>query len=111
MIGRLERDSNDPEAQLARQAGAFSGSIPELDEIQGILMQHNAVGASLTGAGMGGAVVCLATLDNVDNLKEAITKHFYSVPHSHFPCGGAVAANENIHVTFPIAGVGHVMLP
>ena len=115
MIERLEKDGNDRDAQLARQPGAFSGSITELDEIQRILMHHSAVGASLTGAGMGGAVVCFAALENIDKLKEAVAREYYAAPHAHFPSSGEygnnpVDAPKHIHVTFPIAGVGYVVL-
>jgi len=109
LIERLEKDGNDRDAQLARQPGAFSGSITELDEIQSILMHHSAVGASLTGAGMGGAVVCFAALENIDKLKEAVAREYYAVPHAHFP-SSPLDATKHIHVTFPIAGVGFVVL-
>jgi len=83
-------------AEVAMRAGAFMGfgmlmngshaslsddyevSIPELDELVGIARDAGAVGARLTGAGMGGCIVALCSDDTVDAVLQAIQDRFYA---------------------------------
>lgn len=55
----------------------YEVSIPELDELVGIARDAGAVGARLTGAGMGGCIVALCAIDNVDEVLQAIQDRFY----------------------------------
>ena len=58
-------------------ADDYEVSIPELDELVGIARDAGAVGARLTGAGMGGCIVALCSDDTVDEVLKAIRDRFY----------------------------------
>jgi galactokinase len=56
----------------------FGVSTTELDELVGIAMDAGAAGARLTGAGLGGCVVALATRDRADQLLQSLADRYYS---------------------------------
>ncbi len=62
----------------ASLADDYEVSIPELDELVGIARDAGAVGARLTGAGMGGCIVALCARENVDEVLAAIQDRFYA---------------------------------
>ncbi len=62
----------------ASLADDYEVSIPELDELVGIARDAGAVGARLTGAGMGGCIVALCARENVNEVLAAIQDRFYA---------------------------------
>ena len=62
----------------ASLAADYQVSIPELDELVGIARDAGAVGARLTGAGMGGCIVALALEGTVNRVVEGLADGFYS---------------------------------
>jgi len=62
----------------ASLAADYQVSIPELDELVGIARDAGAVGARLTGAGMGGCIVALAPEGTVNRVVEGLADGFYS---------------------------------
>ncbi len=56
----------------------FGVSTPELDELVGIAMDAGAAGARLTGAGLGGCVVALASKEGSDPLLQSLADRYYS---------------------------------
>jgi len=71
-FGILMNGSHDSLANL------YEVSIAELDELVGIARDAGAVGARLTGAGMGGCIVALCSVDSVDAVTLAIRERFYA---------------------------------
>jgi galactokinase len=63
----------------ASLADEYEVSIPELGELVGIARDAGAVGARLTGAGMGGCIVALCARENVNEVVAAIQDRFYAV--------------------------------
>lgn len=55
----------------------YEVSCPELDELVGLAREHGALGARLTGAGLGGCSVALCTKDKAESLVEAIRAKYY----------------------------------
>ena len=49
----------------------------ELDELVRIARDHGALGARLTGAGLGGCTVSLCKADTVDSVLSALTSSYY----------------------------------
>jgi galactokinase len=56
---------------------SFEVSTPELDELVEIALRAGAAGARLTGAGLGGCVVALATEKKSDRVLKALTDRYY----------------------------------
>jgi len=56
----------------------YEVSIPALDELVGIARDAGAMGARLTGAGMGGCIVALCTASNLEGVLQAIEELFYA---------------------------------
>ncbi|MEE8571861.1 MAG: galactokinase [Gemmatimonadota bacterium] len=78
----MRSDSRDGFGMLMNGSHAslvddYEVSIPELDELVGIARDAGAVGARLTGAGMGGCIVALCSDDTVDEVLKAIRDRFY----------------------------------
>ncbi len=79
----MRSDSRDGFGMLMNGSHAslvddYEVSIPELDELVGIARDAGAVGARLTGAGMGGCIVALCARENVDEVLAAIQDRFYA---------------------------------
>ncbi|MDP2958140.1 MAG: hypothetical protein Q8N53_17060, partial [Longimicrobiales bacterium] len=58
----------------------FNVSSAELDELVGFAKEGGASGARLTGAGFGGCIVALASMDTVDDVLETLVAGYYE-PH------------------------------
>ena len=56
----------------------FEVSIPELNELVAIAREGGAVGARLTGAGMGGCIVALCADSNVESVMANLTERYYA---------------------------------
>lgn len=76
----------------------YEVSIPELDELVGIARDAGAVGARLTGAGMGGCIVALCATDTVDEVLQAIRDRFYAAR------GQLDDLDDHLFVAEPAAG-------
>ena len=79
-------------------ADDFEVSIPELDELARLAREGGAVGARLTGAGMGGCIVALCTDANAESVLEKLTQGFYA------PRGRDDVVPELLFVAVPSAG-------
>ncbi len=85
--------SDDPEAFGELMDGShtslrndFEVSGPELDRLVSLAGNAGALGARLTGAGMGGCIVALCTPDRVDPVFEALREGYYAdAPGTHSP--------------------------
>ncbi|UCF21015.1 MAG: galactokinase [Gemmatimonadota bacterium] len=56
----------------------FEVSIPELDELVDLSIKAGALGARLTGAGLGGCVVVLSTDRRSDRVMRSLAKNYYA---------------------------------
>jgi galactokinase len=54
----------------------FEISVPELDAVVEVALEHGAIGARMTGGGFGGAAIALVAADAVDALREAVVARF-----------------------------------
>ncbi len=70
-FGRLMNDSHRSCAE------DYGISTPELDRLAAILIDAGCLGARLTGAGFGGAVIGLAPVDRVDRVLAAVKNKYY----------------------------------
>jgi len=57
-------------------ANDYVVSCPELDQLVELCNEYGAMGAKLTGAGFGGAIVTLVKNDLVEGLKKYIFKNY-----------------------------------
>jgi galactokinase len=67
-------------------AGDYEVSTPALDDLAGVARRSGALGARLTGAGFGGAIVALVRPDGVERLLAGLDRDFY------LPRGGSPSA-------------------
>jgi galactokinase len=56
----------------------YEVSVPELDELVGLAREAGAVGARLTGAGMGGCIVALCNDTETDPVIEHLAERYYA---------------------------------
>ena len=79
----------------------FEVSGPELDELVALARGSGALGARLTGAGMGGCIVALCTPDRVDFVLEALRDgYFVDTPGREPPAD----LEQRLFVAIPSAG-------
>ncbi|HHH75550.1 MAG TPA: hypothetical protein ENL03_00830 [Phycisphaerae bacterium] len=65
-------------AQLYMQPGGYACSTPQIDKMVDIACGvDGVVGAQITGAGLGGCIMILATKESVPAIQKALTKHYY----------------------------------
>ena len=76
----LDTPRFDPSKELHEQPGDYGCSVPEIDEMVDIAMEAGAVGAQISGAGMGGSMMALVNEDDVDAVVLAMREKYY-VPH------------------------------
>ncbi|MFC1606324.1 galactokinase [Candidatus Latescibacterota bacterium] len=76
-------------------------STPELNALVGIMKDHGAYGARLTGAGFGGCAVALVHDDNLENILSGVKEHYYLgyIPKHRSDLGGFDNFDE---VVFPV---------
>jgi galactokinase len=65
---------NDSHASLRDD---YDVSCQELDDLVDIALDSGADGARLTGAGFGGCIVALVTVEHVEELQDALRRRFY----------------------------------
>jgi galactokinase len=86
---------NGSHASLAED---YEVSIPELDDLVDIARDAGAVGARLTGAGMGGCIVALCPESKAAAVLEALADRFYG------PRGRVDDLGDHLFVAEPAAG-------
>ena len=86
----------DPSKDLHLQPGDYGCSIPEIDEMVDIAMEAGAVGAQISGAGMGGSMMALVREENVQDVIDAMHEKYY-MPHGF---------EDNVIVANAIQGAG-----
>jgi len=72
LFGRLMNDSHE---SLRTD---YEVSCPQLDELVALAREHGALGARLTGAGLGGCTVALCHAEQAPALVQALRKHYYA---------------------------------
>ncbi|MDE3000842.1 MAG: hypothetical protein OXU79_17340 [Gemmatimonadota bacterium] len=92
----LDAPRFDPEKDLHLQPGDYNCSIPEIDEMVDVAMDTGAVGAQISGAGLGGSMMVLVESGGVDAIIEAMRARYYE------PRG----IPERLTVAFPVQGAG-----
>ena len=79
----------------------FEVSGPELDRLVSLARGAGALGARLTGAGLGGCIVALCAPDQVDSVLEALRNgYFVKQPEGRAPAD----LDQRLFVAIPSAG-------
>jgi len=93
-LGALGELMNESHRSCAED---YEVSTPALDQLAALARTHGALGARLTGAGFGGAIVALVEREGVAALIAALDRHFYAARGARSelrlavePGGGAV---------------------
>ena len=86
----------DPTKDLHEQPGDYGCSIPEIDEMVDIALGAGAVGAQISGAGMGGSMMALVKEENITAVIAAMHTGYYE------PRG----LEDNVIVANSIQGAG-----
>lgn len=92
----LDTPRFDPSRDLHLQPGGYGCSIPEIDEMVDIAMETGAVGAQVSGAGMGGSMMVLVRKEDADSVAAAMHSRYYE-PHG---------IEDNLIVANAIGGAG-----
>ncbi len=97
-VAALRADDLDAAGRLLLEGHAslrddFRVSLPELDLLVDLLVEHGAYGARLTGAGFGGCVVGLVSPSNVEQCLEEVLAA--ARPGAHRPVTGFVVRPVN----------------
>lgn len=82
--------------EIFEQPGNYGCSIPEIDNMVDIAIDAGAVGAQISGAGMGGSMMALVKEKDADIVIEAMHNKYY-VPHGF---------DDNVIVANAIEGAG-----
>lgn len=92
----LDAPRFDPAKDLHLQPGDYNCSIPEIDEMVDIALESGAVGAQISGAGLGGSMMVLVESGGVEAIIEAMRARYCR------PRG----IRERLTVASPIQGAG-----
>jgi galactokinase len=82
----------------------FHVSSAELDELVALAKEGGAAGARLTGAGFGGCIVALASMDTVDDVLETLVAQYYE------PRGLADRLEQRLFLAIPSDGASFTAL-
>lgn len=82
----------------------FAVSSAELDELVALAKEGGAAGARLTGAGFGGCIVALASMDTVDEVLEALVTGYYE------PRGLSDRLDDRLFLAAPSEGASFLAL-
>lgn len=82
----------------------FHVSSAELDELAALAKEGGAAGARLTGAGFGGCIVALASMDTVDEVLESLVAQYYE------PRGLADRLEKRLFLAVPSDGASFTPL-
>ena len=99
-----------PVTSLAELPGAFGASTPALDALVDTACDCGALGASLTGAGLGGAVVALAVAGRTEHIASQLREYMQTATYARLanlaqPLTAQEAASSvEINVAPPAAG-------
>ncbi|MGQ9629042.1 MAG: galactokinase [bacterium] len=88
------KEAVDRSLPLHLQPGDYNCSIPEIDEMVDIALGSGAVGAQISGAGLGGSMMALVEASRVPELVEAMRRRYFE----------ARGISERFLVANPIAG-------
>ncbi len=86
----------DPAKDLHMQPGDYNCSIPEIDEMVDIALDAGAVGAQISGAGLGGSMMVLVGSDGVQDIIDAMRGRYYEPRR----------VRERLTVASPVQGAG-----
>ncbi|MCY3763924.1 MAG: hypothetical protein OXH06_00695 [Gemmatimonadetes bacterium] len=92
----LDAPRFDPEKDLHLQPGDYNCSIPEIDEMVDLAIDAGAVGAQISGAGLGGSMMVLVESGGVEGIVEAMRARYFQ------PRG----VLERLTVASPVQGAG-----
>ena len=92
----LDAPRFDPANDLHLQPGDYNCSIPEIDEMVDLALDAGAVGAQISGAGLGGSMMVLVESGGVKGIIEAMRARYYR------PRG----IRERLTVASPVQGAG-----
>ena len=92
----LDAPRFDPAKDLHLQPGDYNCSIREIDEMVDVALDAGAVGAQISGAGLGGSMMVLVGSDGVQDIIEAMRARYYQ------PNG----IGERLTVASPVQGAG-----
>ncbi len=92
----LDAPRFDPTNDLHLQPGDYNCSIPEIDEMVDLAIDAGAVGAQISGAGLGGSMMVLVESGGVKGIIEAMRARYYR------PRG----IQERLTVASPVQGAG-----
>lgn len=92
----LDAPRFDPANDLHLQPGDYNCSIPEIDEMVDLAIDAGAVGAQISGAGLGGSMMVLVESGGVEEIIEAMRARYYR------PRG----IRERLAVASPVQGAG-----
>ena len=84
----------DPDVPLAEHSGDYDCSTPEIDRMVDIALEAGAVGAQLSGAGLGGCMMALVPTERIKAVSEAVVYKYYE----------AEGLEPNWLVARPVAG-------
>jgi len=71
------KEDIDPNLDLCSQIGDYDCSIPEIDRMVDIALANGALGAQISGAGLGGSMMALVQDGSVPALVNAMEKEYY----------------------------------
>lgn len=92
----LDAPRFDPAKDLHLQPGDYNCSIPQIDEMVDVALDAGAVGAQISGAGLGGSMMVLVGSDRVQDIIDAMRARYYQ------PRG----IEERLTVASPVQGAG-----
>jgi len=92
------KDNIDPQLDLSRQVGDYNCSVQKIDRMVDIALANGALGAQISGAGLGGGMMALIENKKVAELISAMNREYY-VPNNIEP---------NYLTALPIAGAGEL---
>ena len=76
-LTRLKKSPPDPTLPLELQPGDYACSIPEIDRMVDIALEAGALGAQISGAGLGGSMMALVSKDHAQAVVQAMVNEYY----------------------------------
>jgi galactokinase len=76
-LRQLKANPPDPELPLELQPGDYACSIPEIDRMVDIALEAGALGAQISGAGLGGSMMALVARGRAQAVVQALTEGYF----------------------------------
>lgn len=76
-LRRAKEDPPDPTLPLELQPGDYACSIPEIDRMVDVALEAGALGAQISGAGLGGSMMALVAEERAQVVVEAMRERYY----------------------------------